>query len=90
MPRKTTTITVSLSPEMAERVDQAAKQQGRSRSELLREALLRYIQECEWRELLQYGETQAKAHGIGPGDVGALVAEHRAEADAVKAASPQR
>ena len=85
MPRTTTTITFSLPPEMAERVDEVMKQQGRTRSELLREALLRYIQECEWRELLRYGEQNARERGIGPEDVGSLVEEYRAETDPVKA-----
>ena len=47
MPRTTKTITFSLPPEMADRVDEVMKQQGRSRSEFLREAVLRYIEECE-------------------------------------------
>ena len=69
MPRTTRTITFSLPPEMAERVDEVMKQQGRTRSEVLREALLRYIEECEWKELLSYGEQRARDRGIGPGDV---------------------
>ena len=84
MPRTTRTITFSLPPEMAERVDEVMKQQGRTRSEILREALDRYIQECEWRELLQYGEQRARELGIGPEDVAALVEEYRAEVDSGK------
>ena len=79
MPRSTKTITFSLPPAMADRVDQVMKQQGRSRSELVREALLRYIEECEWRQLFQYGEQRAKALGIGPEDVSPLVEGYRAE-----------
>lgn len=79
MPRTTRTITFSLPPAMADRVDQVMKQQGCSRSEFLREAVLRYIQECEWRQLLQYGEDRARAKGIGPEDVADLVEEYRAE-----------
>ena len=79
MPRATRTITFSLPPEMAERVDEAMRQQGRSRSEFLREAVLRYIEECEWRQLLQYGEARAREKGIGPEDVACLVEEYRAE-----------
>ncbi len=70
---------------MAERVDEVMKREGRTRSEILREALDRYIQECEWRDLLQYGEQRARELGIGPEDVGALVEEYRAEDDTVKA-----
>ena len=79
MPRTTKTITFSLPPEMADRVDEVMKQQGRSRSEFLREALLRYIEECEWRQLLQYGEERAREKSIGPEDVAGLVEEYRAE-----------
>ncbi len=79
MPRTTKTITFSLPPEMADRVDEVMKQQGRSRSEFLREAVLRYIEECEWRQLLQYGEERAREKGIGPEDVARLVEEYRAE-----------
>ena len=79
MTRTTKTITFSLPPEMADRVDKVTKQQGRSRSEFLRDAVLRYIEECEWRQLLQYGEERARDKGIGPEDVAELVEEYRAE-----------
>ena len=85
MVRSTKTITFSLPPDMAERVDQVMKQQGRSRSELLREALERYIEECEWRGLLQYGEQTARERGIGPEDVSTLVEEYRTEVDSTRA-----
>ncbi|MYE06225.1 MAG: ribbon-helix-helix protein, CopG family, partial [Chloroflexi bacterium] len=45
MPRTTKTITVSLQPEMSDRVDDARRRQGRSRSEFVREALDRYLVE---------------------------------------------
>ena len=79
MPRTTKTITFSLPLEMAERLDEVMQQQGRSRSEFLREAVIRYMEECEWRQLLQYGEERARAQGIGPEDVAGLVEEYRAE-----------
>ncbi len=85
MPRTTKTITFSLPPEMADRVDEAMKQLGRSRSEFLRDAVLRYIEECEWRALLQYGEAKAREKGIGPDDVTRLVEEYRAEVGSVRA-----
>ena len=79
MSRTTRTITFSLPPDMADRVDEAIQQRGCSRSEFLREAILRYIQEVEWRRLLQYGEERARAEGIGPEDVPRLVEEYRNE-----------
>ncbi len=69
MPRTTKTITFSLPLEMAERVDEVMKQEGRARSALLREALRRYIEECEWKQLLRYGEQRAREQGIAPEDV---------------------
>ena len=80
MPRTTKTITFSLPPEMADRVDDEIRRQGRSRSEFLREAVLRYMEECEWRQLLRYGEGMAREKGIGPEDVAGLVEEYRIEA----------
>ena len=79
MPRTTKTITFSLPPDMAQRVDQVMKQQGRSRSEFLREAVLRYIEEYAWRQVLRYGEARAREKGLGPEDVSDLVEEYRAE-----------
>ena len=79
MPRTIRTITFSLPPEMADRVDQVMKHQGRSRSEFLREAVLRYIEECEWRQLLKYGEKRTQEKGISAEEVTRLVHEYRDE-----------
>lgn len=76
IPRTTRTIAFSLPPEMAERPDQAMQGHGRSRSEFLREAVLRCIEECQWRQLLQFGEER----GVGPEDMAGPVKEYRAEA----------
>ena len=37
-----------------------------------------YIEECEWRQLLRYGEETARERGIGPEDVADLAEEYRA------------
>ena len=79
MPRTTRTITFSLPPEMADRLDEVMQQRGRSRSEFLREAVNRYIEECQWRQLLKYGEERSREQGIAPEDVSGLVEKYRAE-----------
>lgn len=79
MARTTTTITFSLSPDLAEQVEQTTKRQGCTRSEFLRRAVSRYIEECEWRQVLRYGQDQARMMGIGPENVESLVEEYRAE-----------
>ena len=67
---------------MAAQVDQLVEHEGRSRSELVRDALRRYIDDAEWRRLLDYGERRSRELGIGPEDVERLVDEYRTEADA--------
>ncbi len=47
--RKTDTITFSLPPEMAEQVREVVKEEDRTVSELLREAIRLYMEEREWR-----------------------------------------
>ena len=48
-PRNTDTITFSLAPEMAQQLRQVVKEEDRTVSELLREAIRLYIEEREWR-----------------------------------------
>ena len=63
---------------MADRVEEVAKQEGRSRSALLREALSLYMDENEWQQLLRYGEQRTRDLKINPEDVSRLVEEYRA------------
>ena len=53
MARVTKTVTLSLPPEMDKKNNVLMKKEGRTRSELLREALRRYMEEQEWREILK-------------------------------------
>jgi metal-responsive CopG/Arc/MetJ family transcriptional regulator len=64
MSRTTTTFTISLPPEMADKVQELMKKEKRTRSELFREALRRYFNEQEWREIVRYGHTKAEQKGI--------------------------
>ena len=62
-PRKTDTITFSLPPEMAQDLRQVVKEEDRTVSELLREAIRLYMEEREWRrrerlERLKAGQPQ--------------------------------
>jgi len=64
MPRITKTVSLSLAPEMLRTVERLRKSEGRSRSGLFREALRRYVEEQEWREVLRYGQRRARELGI--------------------------
>ena len=48
-PRNTDTITFSLPPEMAQHLRQVVKDESRTMSEVLREAIRLYMEEREWR-----------------------------------------
>ena len=66
MTRKTKTITFSLLPEMAEQVQEVMRQEGRTMSELIREALRNYIEEREWLRAIRYErlkEQEAESEG---------------------------
>jgi CopG family transcriptional regulator/antitoxin EndoAI len=64
MARTTKTITLSLPPEMADKIEELTKEEGRTRSELLREALRRYAEEQEMKKIYRYGEIKARQRGI--------------------------
>ena len=68
MTRKTKTITFSLLPEMAEQVQEVMRQEGRTMSELIREALRNYIEEREWLRTIRYERLKAREEGISSQD----------------------
>ena len=77
--RTTKLITISILPELLQETEKVAKEENRSRSELIREALRRYIAEREWRRLQRYGIRKAKKLRLEEGDVERLVDEYRNE-----------
>ena len=54
-----------------------ARAQGKTKSELVREALRRQIELERLRELQLYGRRRAEERGVGPEDAEALVDELR-------------
>jgi hypothetical protein len=69
------TIPVSL---MAE-VERVARAQQRTVSEVLAEAVDRYIKDEQWNSLKAYGRERARARGLTEADVPGLIAESRRE-----------
>ena len=70
-------LSLSLPPELLREAERVAKKEGRTKSELFREALRRYIQEQRWTELRQYGAGQARKLGLREADVEPLVTADR-------------
>ena len=60
MPRKTRTITFSLPPDMAEQVRDVMRNEGRTMSELIREALRNYMEEREWLRTIRNERLQQR------------------------------
>ncbi len=77
--RTTKTISVSLPPEMLKEAERVARAEGRTRSELVREALRHYIRAREWEEISAYGRARARELGIREKDVDRIIHEYRAE-----------
>ena len=75
--RTTKILSVSLPPELLRAAERLSKKEGRTKGELFREALRRYIQEQEWRELQCYGARQAQRLGLKETEVERLIAEYR-------------
>jgi CopG family transcriptional regulator/antitoxin EndoAI len=78
--RTTKTWSISLPPKLVKEAERAAKEENRTKSELIREALSRYLEERRFRKLQAYGAKRAKELGIvSEDDVNQLVREYRNE-----------
>ncbi len=72
-------LSVSLPEDLAEETDALAQSLGKTRSEVVRDALRRQVQVERFAALRRYGRERAEERGIGPEDAEALVDEQRAE-----------
>ena len=70
-------LSVSISDELMREAEAIASAQGKTKSELVREALRRQVRLERVRELQRYGRRKAEERGIGPEDVEALTDEVR-------------
>jgi len=57
---KTTTVNISFPSKLLHKIDEAAEQEARSRSDLLREAVRKYLEEKErWEDIFTFGRKTA-------------------------------
>ena len=61
---RTRTWTISLPPGIVREAERTAKEENRTKSELVREALRMYLEERRWRKLQQKTALRAQALGI--------------------------
>ncbi len=77
MGRTTRIATISLPPKMDEKINEMANKEGMTKSELIREALRRYIEEKELQELVKYGREKAIERGITEDQIEDIVDSYR-------------
>lgn len=70
-------LSLSLPPALLREAERVAKKEGRTKSELFREALRRYLQEQRWAELRLYGVQQARKLGIKEAEVERVIEAYR-------------
>ena len=70
-------LSVAIPDELMRDAEAIARAQGKTKSELVREALRRQVELEHLRELQQHGRGLAEERGVGPEDVEALVDELR-------------
>ena len=71
-------LSVSLPDDLSARTDALAERQGRTRSEVVRDALRGYLWREQWAAAAQPVRAEAERRGIGAEDAEKLVDEARA------------
>ena len=72
------TVTVSLPPTLIRDIDRLARSEGRTRSELFREAVRQYVRRVErWNQIFAFGEELAKQQRLTEEDVIKAVRQRR-------------
>jgi metal-responsive CopG/Arc/MetJ family transcriptional regulator len=71
-------LSVSIPDQLAADAEALAQATGKTKSEVVRDALRRHIQHEQFLDLQRYGRSRAETLGVGPEDVEVLVDELRA------------
>jgi CopG family transcriptional regulator/antitoxin EndoAI len=72
-------LSVSVPDELMREAEEVARAQGKTKSEVVREALRRHVQLERFRELRRHGRERAEERGFGPEDAETLVDDLRTE-----------
>lgn len=70
-------LSVSVPDELAAEAEALARATGKTKSEVVRDALRRHVQHEHFADLQRYGRDRAEARGIGPEDVEGMIDELR-------------
>ena len=75
---ETTTVNISFKKDLLRQIDKIAKDESRSRSELIREAARAYIErKNRWNAIFDFGDKQTAKLDLSPEDVPAEIGKYR-------------
>ena len=75
---KSSTVNISFNDDLWRKIDQVAREESRSRSELIREAARGYIdRKRRWKQIFDFGKTDAAKKGITEADIETEIAAYR-------------
>jgi len=67
---KTSTVNISFQKDLLDSIDKVAREESRSRSELIREAARTYIdRKKKWKDIFDFGDRQVKKMGLTEKDI---------------------
>jgi metal-responsive CopG/Arc/MetJ family transcriptional regulator len=74
------TVNISFNKDILRQIDEVAKSEARTRSELIREAARAYIErKKKWESIFAYGESLASKYGFTEEDVKKEIIQYRKE-----------
>jgi predicted transcriptional regulator len=80
------TVNISFNKELLMEIDKTAKQESRTRSDLIREAARLYIgRKNRWERIFAFGDRQAKRLGLREEDIAGEIQKYRVKKEVRKA-----
>ena len=77
---KSSSVNISFNNGLLRKIDQVAREESRSRSELIREAARSYIErKRRWKRIFDFGKINVNRKGIAESDIAAEIATYRRE-----------
>jgi CopG family transcriptional regulator/antitoxin EndoAI len=77
-PMKTGTVNISFQESLLRQIDEMAREESRSRSELIREAARIYIERKKrWKDIFAFGEKQVRRLRLTESDVESGIGSYR-------------
>ena len=75
---KTGTVNISFQEDLLRQIDQTAREESRSRSELIRESARMYIErKARWKDIFAFGEKRGRRLRLKESDVESEIAAYR-------------